>query len=288
MFSVTSDDGTLIGYRQYGQGPGLVLVHGSLMASQNLTKLAEALADRFTVYVPDRRGRGRSGPFGDGYCARKEVEDLQALLRSTNSHSVFALSAGAVMALESARHLSEIHRLALYEPPLNFHDSPSTDWVPRYDREVAEGKIASAFVSIVKGTKDSRAMALMPRFLIRPLLSLALAFEAKEIQVGVIPLRDLVPTVHYDAIVVNELTDALDTFRNIQANVLVLRGAKSAAYLHVACDRLAEVLPNVRCVEIPGVGHLAADNDGKPALVATELRRFFSESGSEQPRVAPP
>jgi pimeloyl-ACP methyl ester carboxylesterase len=254
----------------------VVLVHGSLMASQNLTKLAEALADVFTVYVPDRRGRGRSGPFGDRYCARKEVEDLGALLRSTRSHSVFALSAGAVMALESARHLSEIHRLALYEPPLNFRDSPSTDWVPRYDRELAEGKIASAFVSVVKGTKDSRAMALMPRFLLRPLLSLALAAEAKETPAGAIPLCDLVPTVHYDAIVVNELTDALDTFRSIRAEVLLLRGAKSAAYLHVACDRLAAVLSNVRAVEIPGVGHLAADNDGKPALVASELRRFFS------------
>ena len=31
--------------------------------------LAEALADRFTVVLPDRRGRGASGPFGAGLVA---------------------------------------------------------------------------------------------------------------------------------------------------------------------------------------------------------------------------
>jgi pimeloyl-ACP methyl ester carboxylesterase len=50
-----------------GRGPGVVLVHGGMQAAQNFTKLATVLADTFTVYVPDRRGRGLSGPFGDRY-----------------------------------------------------------------------------------------------------------------------------------------------------------------------------------------------------------------------------
>jgi len=62
---VVSRDGTTIGYRQMGSGPGLVLVHGGMQASQNLMKLATALAAEFTVCVLDRRGRGLSGPFGD-------------------------------------------------------------------------------------------------------------------------------------------------------------------------------------------------------------------------------
>jgi pimeloyl-ACP methyl ester carboxylesterase len=59
---VTSKDGTKIGYRQYGAGPGVVLLHGGLQASQNFTTLAQLLSDTFTVYVPDRRGRGMSAP----------------------------------------------------------------------------------------------------------------------------------------------------------------------------------------------------------------------------------
>ena len=65
--SVVSRDGTTIGYRQMGSGPGLVLVHGGMQASQNLMKLATALAAEFTVCVLDRRSRGLSGPFGDDY-----------------------------------------------------------------------------------------------------------------------------------------------------------------------------------------------------------------------------
>ncbi|MEU1641010.1 alpha/beta hydrolase, partial [Nonomuraea sp. NPDC005701] len=58
---VRSADGTTIGYRRSGRGPGLILVHGGMQASQHFTKLAAALSTEFTVYVPDRRGRGLSG-----------------------------------------------------------------------------------------------------------------------------------------------------------------------------------------------------------------------------------
>ncbi|MGB9370930.1 MAG: alpha/beta hydrolase, partial [Halobacteriota archaeon] len=71
--SVTSNDGTVIGYRQMGSGPGIILVHGAVMSSQLFMKLGTALSDTFTVYIPDRRGRGLSGPFGDNYGIQKEV-----------------------------------------------------------------------------------------------------------------------------------------------------------------------------------------------------------------------
>ena len=46
---VTSRDGTTIGYRQFGKGSGLILVHGSMMSTQSFMKLAIALSDEFTV-----------------------------------------------------------------------------------------------------------------------------------------------------------------------------------------------------------------------------------------------
>lgn len=278
--SVISADGTTIGYRQFGRGPGVVLLHGGMMTSQNFTKLAQALADAFTVYVPDRRGRGMSGPFGENHGVRKEVEDLHALLNSTGTHNVFGLSAGALISLVAAREFPEIQKLAIYEPPLSFHDSSAIDWVPRYDREIAEGKIASAFVSVVKGTKDSPWMQRLPRFLLVPLLSLALKVNKKEVKDGDVALADIVPTMHYDAGVVRELANSLEVFRTVHADVLLLRGAKSARYLHLALDRLAPILPKVSCVELPGVGHHAADNGGRPGLVAEALRRFFGAPGA--------
>src|SRR5215471_8222941 len=85
---VISRDGTRIGYRQVGRGPGLVLLHGSMQSSASHATLATTLADTFTVYLPDRRGRGRSGPAGDRYGMAREVEDVDALLTRTGARNL--------------------------------------------------------------------------------------------------------------------------------------------------------------------------------------------------------
>src|SRR4051812_27144058 len=82
-------DGTTIGYRQLGHGPGLILVHGAMQAAQNFMALAAALAADFTVYVPDRRGRGLSGPHGGRYGLASESEDIQALIAATGTEYLF-------------------------------------------------------------------------------------------------------------------------------------------------------------------------------------------------------
>jgi pimeloyl-ACP methyl ester carboxylesterase len=102
---VASRDGTRIAYRQLGHGPGVVLVHGSMETGRNHMQLAEALADAFTLYLPDRRGRGDSGPSGDGYNIAREVEDLDALLTQTGATNLFGVSSGGLIALEAAHTL---------------------------------------------------------------------------------------------------------------------------------------------------------------------------------------
>ena len=42
----------------------MVMLHGSMESSNSHLELARALADIATVYLPDRRGRGLSGPYG--------------------------------------------------------------------------------------------------------------------------------------------------------------------------------------------------------------------------------
>jgi pimeloyl-ACP methyl ester carboxylesterase len=86
--SVTSRDGTSVGYLRLGQGPAVVLLHGSMESAGSHTRLALALADAFTVYLPDRRGRGMSGPYPSGYGMRTEVEDLQAVLAESGAEMV--------------------------------------------------------------------------------------------------------------------------------------------------------------------------------------------------------
>jgi len=71
--TLTSPDGTVIGYRQLGKGPGVVLLHGAGQSSQSFLTLARAMADQFTLYVPDRRGRDMSGPYSKDHGLDNEV-----------------------------------------------------------------------------------------------------------------------------------------------------------------------------------------------------------------------
>ena len=103
---VVSKDGTTIGYRQFGKGTGVILVHGGMKTSQDFMKLAVALSDSFTVYAVDRRGRGLSGTHGDEFSVDKEVDDMQALIAETGARSIFGLSAGARGAENCAGHAS--------------------------------------------------------------------------------------------------------------------------------------------------------------------------------------
>ena len=63
MNTVHSSDGTAIAFDRSGEGPPIILVDGALCyrASGPSTPLAALLAQHFTVYTYDRRGRGDSG-----------------------------------------------------------------------------------------------------------------------------------------------------------------------------------------------------------------------------------
>src|ERR1700733_11368375 len=96
---VKSRDGTTIGYRQIGNGTAVIMLHGGMKTSKDFMKLATALSGAFTVYVVDRRGRGLSGPHGDGFSVDKEVEDVQELVAKTGASYIFGHSSGALVAL---------------------------------------------------------------------------------------------------------------------------------------------------------------------------------------------
>jgi pimeloyl-ACP methyl ester carboxylesterase len=273
--TVVSADGTTIAYREIGDGPGVVLIHGAMQAAQNLSRLAQALSTSFRVYVPDRRGRGRSGPFGPEYGLATEAADLEALLRKTGSRFVFGLSAGALIALYSARRLSAIEKLAVYEPPLTIEDARPADWATRCEREIDQGDLASAMVTIIKGTGDVSPITYVPRLCLTPLVRLAIRANARSGGSDAIPIRALIPTVRYDIRLQRETEPLVPTFADIRCDVLLLGGSRSHRALRTALDALARLLPGAKRVRLHGIGHLAADNTGRPEEVANHLRTFF-------------
>ncbi|WP_328462302.1 alpha/beta hydrolase [Actinoplanes sp. NBC_00393] len=255
-----------IHWRTYGSGgPKLVLLHGGMQASANFTKLARNLARTHTVYVPDRRGRGLSAPAAAGHGLRVEIDDLHAVLDETGAGNVFGLSSGAVVALRAAMELP-IERLALYEPPLKYGVHDPIAWLPRYEKELAANKRAAAYVTVVQGTGELRHV---PRAALTPFIRLAISNGRGRL------IGDLIPTMRLDAAVVQDAAGPLETYAAVTAETLLLGGERSSAYLKGVLNDLEPILPRVRRVTLSGVGHTAADDSGKPELVAAELRRFF-------------
>jgi pimeloyl-ACP methyl ester carboxylesterase len=278
--SVKSADGTTIAYRRFGHGPGIVLLHGAMESAQSHVQLAEALADAFTVYVPDRRGRGLSLPQSQDYSMAKEVEDLAALLDKTAAYNVFGVSSGAVITLQAALTLPVIHKVALYEPPLSLKRSEASAILARYDREMADGKLAAALVTGMKGAKMGPPIfSVMPRWLLESLTTMAINGEAKRGSGEYMPMRALAPTLHNDFQLIADMSERLQAFKAVHAEALLLGGSRSPAYLKSALDSLEQILPHARRIEFPGLDHAASGNSdrgGQPQLVADELRRFFA------------
>jgi hypothetical protein len=90
------------------------------------------------------------------------------------------------------------------------------------------------------------------------------------------PLVTLIPTVHYDIELIAEMAGDLERFRSLSTETLLLGGDRSQTYLTAALDTLVAILPNATRIELKGAAHIAADNEGDPARVAAELRRFFA------------
>jgi pimeloyl-ACP methyl ester carboxylesterase len=274
--SVISKDGTAIGYRQIGQGPGVVVLHGAMESAQSHMQLAEALADSFTVYLPDRRGRGMSGAFGEKYSVQKDVEDMNALLTKTGAHFMFGVSSGAIITLTAARRLTAIHKAAIFEPPLVINGLPSMDFLARYDAEIAQGDMAGALVSGMIGAQmGPPVFNKIPRWLLKLMTKMMMDKKSSE---NDITMRMLAPTLHYDFQLVKEAEGMLDSFKATNAEIMLLGGSTSPTYLKAGLDTLAKVFPQAKRVEFAGLGHGASGPTtmgGKPDVVAETLRGFF-------------
>ncbi|MFI9846046.1 alpha/beta fold hydrolase [Nonomuraea sp. NPDC051941] len=278
--AVTSKDGTTISYRRLGRGPGLVLLHGVMQSGHSNIELAQALADEFTCYVPDRRGRGRSGPYGPDYRLDREVEDLDALLTATGADRVVGVSSGAIVTLRTALVRPELRKAVIFEPPLDVDDFYPAGWLERFDRELAAGRIPAALVTGMRAARlGPQFFNVMPRAVLELLTGMMLKSQDKAAVDGEPTFRELAPTLHYDGQVVAETAGSLDVYRPIGAEVLLLGGTRSPAHLKSVLTGLERVLPHVRRVDLKGLDHSAtcnADQRGRPGQVAAAIRGFLS------------
>jgi pimeloyl-ACP methyl ester carboxylesterase len=244
--SVVAEDGTRIAFTNVGSGPALVIVDGAFCYRENgpAMELARVLAEHFTVYAYDRRGRGQSDSLGP-YSIEREIDDLRAVVAAAGgSAAVLGISSGAALALEAAANGVGVERLVLYEPPLiEEAGQPRSYAAARAELQTltASGDRAGAtrfFLTDVMGVPRAFSY-LMPFVMHRTWVN----------------NTSVAHTLIYDLAILDDWPRLKKRSGSIQAPSLVVAGEKSPQSVRDAAATVAAMLPNARAVYLKGQNH---------------------------------
>jgi pimeloyl-ACP methyl ester carboxylesterase len=263
---LVSADGTRIAFQRQGSGPALILVDGAMCyrGQGPNDSLASLLANDFTVFTYDRRGRGESGDTAP-YTVEREIDDLDALVKEAGgSVDLYGISSGGALALEAVNAGLAVRRLALYELPFVVDGSRRiipADYESTMDAHIAAGRRAAAvslFMRVGVGLPAfvvgmMRLMPVWPR------------------------LKAVAHTLPYDTSFTAPLQRGkalpADRWSNVHVPVAVIAGGKSPGWMRTAMRALAEALPGATHTTLPGQTHIV-----KPDALAPVLREFFEEA----------
>jgi len=258
-FDVRSEDGTTIAVWVEGDGPALVMVHGSLQDHTISAALFGELRVGITTYSMDRRGFGASGD-SSAYSLEREFEDVAAVVDEVAAQTggpvaLWGHSYGASCAMGGATLTTNVGRLLLYEPSLGLGYPPG--WIENYEAMVAagdrEGATVLMFRDLLEFSDDQiDAMRAGPEWHRRVALAHTLAREARAEEGWVFRPGQ---------------------FDRIAAPALLLSGSDSTAEVRRCTDAAAAAIPGSRIHVLEGHAHIA--HRTHPAVVAGIVRDFI-------------
>jgi pimeloyl-ACP methyl ester carboxylesterase len=259
MSQAISKDGTILAYQRSGSGPALILVDGALCsrAFGPMPKLAPLLAQQFTVFMYDRRGRGESGDTPP-YAREREVEDIAALIREAGgSACLVGLSSGAALVLEAAASGLAVRKVAAYEPP--YVDEGGRESGAEHERQLKE--------LVAAGDRGGAV-----RYFMRSMVGVPAPFV---VMMQLMPwiwrkMKAVAHTLPYDAAVMDGFKVPTARLASIAVPTLVMHGSKTDVRLQKAARVVADAVPGAQHGTLAGQTHNVA-----PAVLASAVVAFF-------------
>ncbi|HEX8207692.1 MAG TPA: alpha/beta hydrolase [Solirubrobacteraceae bacterium] len=262
LLTIESPDGTLLGVERVGSGPPLLAVHGGIGDRSRWNVLKERVADRFTLHLLDRRGRGDSTrESAEPYALDREVDDALAVIDAIGEPVLYlGHSYGALIGMEALTRTDKVSRALLYEPPF---DTPGHVMIAAETLDAIEARIEAGdreggldiFYREVLGT-DSTPFKALPMWPTRIAIAHTIVREGR---IG--------------------LTYRCDPARlgEIEARVRILLGTESPPPFRAAAVAAAAAIPRSEVVLLHGQGHTMIDVD--PDGFVAEVDAFLGSEG---------
>lgn len=247
MNTLVSKDGTSIAFDKVGEGPALVLVDGAFCFRKNgpTAGLAPLLAQRFTVYSYDRRGRGESTEVLP-YSLEREVEDLATVMKYTGEVPfVVGFSSGAALVLHALASGVSARKAVLFEPPYvgasGIDNAPPRNAGSVLTGLIKEGKRDEAvkyFMSTVMG---------IPGIFVFLFRTFGKASWRKN--------ESVAHTLAYDVALMGDFSVPTKIASSVVIPTAVIGGEKSPAKLKSAVEAVSRSIPNSKAIFLRGQSH---------------------------------
>ncbi len=150
-FDIDAVDGTPLAVWEHGDGPAIVMVHGSIADHTTFDPFVAVLGEQMTTYSMDRRGFGATGDTPE-YSIERDFEDVAAVVdavaaRTGGPVALWGHSYGANCAMGGAARSDNVGQLVLYEPSLGIPYPP--------------GSIATIEAALARGDNDAAIVAVL-------------------------------------------------------------------------------------------------------------------------------
>ena len=263
LMRVTSRDGTPIALWKTGRGPSLLVVHGTGADHSAWDRVVPLLADSFTIYAMDRRGRGASGDAPE-YALEREFEDAVAAVEALpRPVYVYGHSFGGGCVVEAAMRSDRVDRLVLYEggpKPAGLRLFPD-EFIMRLEQLIEAGQREDALeIFMLNAAGDTReeldVLRNHPSWLARASATHTIPRELRALQ--------------------GEYSANLERVRALSMPVLLVLGEKTEPRRREMFERLAQLFSNARVAVLPGQRHAA--HQTAPNLLAQSLREFLLDN----------
>lgn len=268
-------DGLRIHYREQGQGPALVLLHGSNSSLFTWEGWVRELSGQYRVITLDLPGHGLTGPDAKArytYTGMAEVlEAFRARLGLERFHLGGNSMGGAVAWHYALAHPERVDRLVLVA-------------AAGYPRKEPAPLVFRLMRAPVLGNVLSRVT---PRWIIDRNLRVVYAdpsqvTDALAGQYHALLLREGNRDATRERLRMTSVDDGLwQRLGELKAPTLILWGGKDRWILPAYAERFDQDIPDSRRVVYPDLGHVPMEED--PAHTAGEVRSFLEEGARPGP-----